>query len=271
MSVYLGAVTGFIFLISAFFCIGDLEATADTATGVPLIQIFYDSTQSVVGACFLASMISIIVLVCANSLMAEGSRALYAFARDRGLPFSRLFAKVDAKRQVPIYSILLCMVVQMALNSIYFGTYTGFATVISIATEGFYLSYAMPLLVRVLARFTGHAKELPGPYTLGKWGIWANLIGLSFLTFAAITFNFPSVAPVNSENMNYCSAAIGIIGLVSLLTWVFDGRKNFTGPQTGVLNATEAEVQGVGLGVKRHSERASGGDTGIKSVPEKEL
>jgi hypothetical protein len=77
MSVWLGAVTGFIFLISAFFCIGDLETTALTPTGVPLIQIFYDSTGSVAGATTLSAMITIIVLICANSLMAEGGRALW--------------------------------------------------------------------------------------------------------------------------------------------------------------------------------------------------
>ena len=137
MSVYIGAFTGFIFLIAVSFCIGDITATAESATGVPLIQIFYDSTQSVVGTCFLSSLITVIVLVCANALLAEGSRSLYAFARDRGLPFSRLFARVEPKRQVPVYAILLTCAVQMALNSIYFGTLTGFETVISIATEGF--------------------------------------------------------------------------------------------------------------------------------------
>lgn len=251
MSVYLGAVTGFVFLISAFFYIGDFQATASTSTGVPLIEIFYNSTGSVSGGCVLASMIAIIVPVCANSLMAEGSRGLYAFARDRGLPASKIWAEVDVRKQVPIYAILLCGVVQMALNSIYFGTYTGFATVIAVATEGFYLSYAMPLFVRILARFTGHAKVLPGPYTLGKSGIWLNASGLLFLAFAAITFNFPSVAPVDSQNMNYCSAAIGIIGLVSVVTWVVDERKNFTGPDAGgALNATEVENRGLRLGVK---------------------
>jgi hypothetical protein len=38
---------------------------------------------------------------------------------------------------VPIYGILLTFVIQIALNSIYFGTVTGFNTVVSIATEGF--------------------------------------------------------------------------------------------------------------------------------------
>ncbi|KAI4141852.1 MAG: hypothetical protein L6R39_005162 [Caloplaca ligustica] len=231
MSVYIGAVTGLIFLISICFCIGDITNTAGSTTGVPLIQIFYDSTQSVVGASFLSSLIIAITLFCANALLAEGSRSLFAFARDHGLPFSRLFAKVEEKRQIPVYAILLAGGVQMALNSIYFGTLTGFNTVISIATEGFYLSYAMPLFVRVLSHFTGNVKVLPGPYTLGRYGIFMNLIGLAFLLFTSITFNFPTLGPVDRENMNYTSAAIGVIGLISLVTWITTGRKAFTGPQ----------------------------------------
>ncbi|CAF9928795.1 MAG: hypothetical protein ALECFALPRED_004143 [Alectoria fallacina] len=231
MSVYIGAVTGFIFLISVCFCIGDISSTASSTTGVPLIQIFYDSTGSVVGACFLSSLIVVIVLVCANALLAEGSRSLFAFARDNGLPFSSVFAKVESRRQVPVYAILLACAVQMALNSIYFGTLTGFNTVISIATEGFYLSYAMPLLARILSWFTGDAKALSGPYNLGRYGIIMNVIGLVFLVFTSITFNFPTLAPVDSGNMNYTSAAIGIIGLISIVTWLISGRKAFTGPQ----------------------------------------
>ncbi len=233
MSVYIGAVTGFIFLISICFCIGDITSTAGSPTGVPLIQIFYDSTNSVVGTCFLSSLIVVIVLVCANALIAEGSRSLFAFARDHGLPFSELFATVESKRQVPVYAILLACAVQLALNSIYFGTLTGFNTVISIATEGFYLSYAMPLLARTLSWFMGDTKTLPGPYSLGRWGIWMNMLGLVFLIFTSITFNFPTLNPVNSGDMNYTSAAIGIIALISLVTWIATGRKRFTGPQIG--------------------------------------
>lgn len=36
--------------------------------------------------------------------------------------------------------------------------------------------------------------------------------------------------------MNYTSAAIGVIGLISVVTWLTTGRKNFTGPQIGVEN-----------------------------------
>ncbi|KAL8711953.1 MAG: hypothetical protein Q9220_003649 [cf. Caloplaca sp. 1 TL-2023] len=231
MSVYIGGITGFVFLVAASYCIGDITTTAESTTGVPLIEIFYNSTGSVVGTCFLSSMIVVIVLICANALLAEGSRSLYAFARDNGLPFSRLVAKVEPKRQVPVYAILLACLVQVALNSIYFGTLTGFNTVISIATEGFYLSYAMPLLTRIIAYFTNHMRVIPGPYTLGRASIWLNILGLLFLVFTSITFNFPTLNPVDEENMNYTSAAIGVIGLISIVTWITTGRKNFTGPQ----------------------------------------
>ena len=68
MSVCIGAVTGLIFLVAICFCIGDLEETANTSTGVPLIQIFYDSTQSKVGTCFLSSFVVCIGLLCASAL-----------------------------------------------------------------------------------------------------------------------------------------------------------------------------------------------------------
>ncbi len=271
MSVWLGAISGFVFLVSVFYCIGDIQTTVMSPTGVPLIQIFYDSTGSVRGTCAMASMLTVINVLASNALTAEGSRSLFAFARDHGLPLSKVFAKVDPKSRVPVYSILLCLVVQMALQSIYFGSYTGFATVIAIATQGFYVSYAIPLFARLLARFTAHARVLPGPYSLGKWGIWINLIGFIFLAFSTVTFNLPSIAPVDKNNMNYTSAAVGIIGLVSLLTWIFDGRKNFTGPQNGIMmNAIEVEHRGhaADVAVREKSDSESGSDNVIKDRTE---
>jgi choline transport protein len=136
MAVYIGFFTGFIWLIALCFCIGDLEATGATATGVPVIEIIFNSTGNVAGTCTLASMIAIIATVCANSLMAEGSRAVYAFSRDNGLPFSEVLSKVSS-RSVPVYAVLLTAIVQMGFNSIYFGTTTGFNTIVAIATQGF--------------------------------------------------------------------------------------------------------------------------------------
>ena len=45
-----------------------------------------------------------------------------------------------------------------------------------------------------------------------------------------MTFNFPSDAPVTSESMNYTSAAIGLLTLLSLVTWFTTATKRFVGP-----------------------------------------
>ena len=113
LSVWLGSVTGFVFLVAACFCIGSISGVAESATGVPIIQIFYDSTGSVAGSTCLAVLLIVIVLGASNALTAEGGRAVYAFARDRGLPFSDVWSKVDAKKQVPVFAIILSVVVQM--------------------------------------------------------------------------------------------------------------------------------------------------------------
>lgn len=137
LSVLMGAVTGLVFLLTLCFCMGDIEATANSSTRVPVIQIFYDSTQSKVGTCVLASLITVILMGTSISLVAEGSRSVYAFARDHGLPFSGVWSRVEQRKKIPICAILLTVGVQLALNAIYFGTETGFETVISIATTGF--------------------------------------------------------------------------------------------------------------------------------------
>ncbi|RAO73777.1 uncharacterized protein BHQ10_009789 [Talaromyces amestolkiae] len=231
LSVVIGAVTGFIFLVTLCFCIGDIASTANTSTGSPVLQIFYDSTGSKVGACFMASMIVVIMFVSTISLVADGSRSLYAFARDQGLPFSGTLSKVDRKKHIPIYAVVVTVVVQMAFNSIYFGTVTGFNTVVSIATTGFYASYALALLARLLGHFFREKIVFSGAYSLSlPISLSANLIGFLFLLFAFISFNFPSEAPVNEETMNYTSAAIGVIGLLSLVTWFTTGYKHFHGP-----------------------------------------
>jgi hypothetical protein len=88
----------------------------------------------------------------------------------------------------------------------------------------------MPLLSRIIAHFSGKKAQLEGPYSLGRWGIILNIIGFISLAFVSIVANFPSVKPVDSENMNYTSAATGVIMMASLIFWVTTGRKKFTGP-----------------------------------------
>jgi choline transport protein len=57
-----------------------------------------------------------------------------------------------------------------------------------------------------------------------------NATGLTYLLFACITFNLPSISPVTSENMNYTSAAVGVIMFIAAVTWFTGANRKFSGP-----------------------------------------
>lgn len=115
------------------------------------------------------------------------------------------------------------------------------------------ISYALPLLARLLSYFfcaasNPAAQRIPGLYSLGRFSIPLNILGLLFLVFASITFNFPTLNPVTADNMNYTSAAVGVIMLVAIVTWVVTGKKQFRGPESGGV-VIKGESVGVAHGV----------------------
>ena len=140
MAVYIGFATGFVFLIAACFCMSDLEAIGSTTTGVPIIEVFRQSAGRS-GATGLAMLILIVGLGASNGLTATGGRAIFAFARDRGLPFSDTLSKVQQSNATPVNGLVAAVFVQMVLHAIYFGAVQGFETVIAVATEGFCKSF----------------------------------------------------------------------------------------------------------------------------------
>jgi len=56
---------------------------------------------------FSQPLIVIIDIGCANVLLVDGARFLYAFARDCEPPFSSLISKVDPRHRIPVVAILL--------------------------------------------------------------------------------------------------------------------------------------------------------------------
>ena len=142
-SVYVGSITGFVFLISLCFCIVDIDAVAATPTGVPFFAILQQATNSNGLAGFLAGCVTVISLISLCFLATQSSRVIFAFARDGGLPFSKVISRIDPKTHTPNVAILLVLVVNVALLAIYFGSVEGFSTVAAICTEAFCKSHAM--------------------------------------------------------------------------------------------------------------------------------
>jgi choline transport protein len=95
--VYSILINGFMalsFMIVVLFTLGDVETVLSTKTGYPIIEMFYQTTKSKAGATVLMSMILFNGLVSLFGCLASVSRLSWAFARDKGLPFSDYFGYV---------------------------------------------------------------------------------------------------------------------------------------------------------------------------------
>jgi amino acid transporter len=154
----------------------------------------------------------------------------YAFARDGGLPFSKFFARVHKKLDVPLEALGLTTLVVVIFGLILIGSSSAFSAIIAASVVALGISYAMPVAINCLRG----RRMLPPTraFIMPEWFAWiANIIGVCYVVLTTVLFLFPPELPVNGMNMNYCVVAFAIVFAISMITWIFDGRKNFTGPK----------------------------------------
>ena len=94
-AVTLNSIMQFAFMICLMFTIGDLDKVENSPTGLPIIEVYYQATKSKQGTNVLVVMIALILFISLFNIFASVSRLTWAFARDKGLPFSSLFSYVS--------------------------------------------------------------------------------------------------------------------------------------------------------------------------------
>jgi choline transport protein len=86
---------GFIMTITIMSALGsDISILITTPFGQPWIQVLYNATGSIAETSIMTAMLCLLLLFCSVNTMTTSSRQLFAFARDRGLPFSDVLARV---------------------------------------------------------------------------------------------------------------------------------------------------------------------------------
>src|SRR5436309_3144566 len=98
LTVVINTVFAFSFILCLLYCIGDPE-TVLSLPGLPILTVFYEATKNVAATNILMTLIVIVSCVGNFSIFASVSRLTWAFARDRGLPFSEFFSYVSNIRQ----------------------------------------------------------------------------------------------------------------------------------------------------------------------------
>ncbi|EJD40362.1 putative choline transporter Hnm1 [Auricularia subglabra TFB-10046 SS5] len=216
-------VTGLSYLIVLMFSAQDYAALADTSTGLPLAELFRQATQSTGGAFALTFLLWVAIGPCMVGSQLSTSRVVWAFARDRGLPFSGNFARVSKKFDVPVNAQLLVTAVCAALGCLYLGSSTAFNAMLGSAVTINNVAYLIPILTNVL-----QDRQLPvrGKFHMRHWpGMFVNAITIAWLVFAIVFFSFPYVRPVSAQNMNYTCVCVGGIAILALGWWAYAGRQ----------------------------------------------
>lgn len=233
-SIFYSAVGGWILLLSFLFAVQDPQAVTDNLGGVD--AIFAGALSPLLFKTVIA--ISVVgQFFCGMSCVTSMSRMTYAFSRDRAVPGSRLWSKVD-RNGTPVNAIIGATLAGLVLTlpALYkspTGAPTAFFAVVSVAVIGLYVAFLIPIWLRLRMgdRF------VPGPWTLGrKYKVlgWIAVVEIVIISIYFVLPFTPTAIPGNDgftwTAVNYAPIAIGGVVLLVGLWWALSARKWFTGP-----------------------------------------
>lgn len=238
-SIGISIIFGWAYLLGITFAVTDIAyllSEDNDAGGYAIAQIFYqvfkDRFGSGVGGIICLGMVAVAIFFCGMSSVTSNSRMAYAFSRDGAMPYSSFWHKVN-KHEVPINAVWLSAFISfcMALTSL--GSTVAFNAMVSIATIGLYIAYALPIFFRVtLAR----KSFVPGPFNLGRYGILVGWIAVLWVATISVLFSLPVSFPITSETLNYTPVAVCGLLILTVSAWIFSARLWFRGPITNIDN-----------------------------------
>ncbi|GLT58198.1 hypothetical protein SLA2020_311120 [Shorea laevis] len=236
-SIGISIIFGWGYLLGITFAVTSIPyllSEDNDAGGYAIAEIFYlvfkNRYGSGVGGIICLGVVAVAIFFCGMSSVTSNSRMAYAFSRDGAMPLSNLWHKVN-KQEVPINAVWLSAFISfcMALTSL--GSLVAFQAMVSIATIGLYIAYALPIFFRVtLAR----KSFIPGPFNLGRYGILVGWIAVLWVITISVLFSLPVAYPITSETLNYTPVAVCGLLILTVSSWIFSARYWFRGPITNV-------------------------------------
>ena len=201
LCVPVGGVAGLFFILPICVTLPPLPDILGAPAGQALPYIFHAVMGTPGGGLALTALVLVITLFCSISITTAASRCTWAFARDRAIPCSGVFARVHAGLGVPLWALGLVTGVQMLLGLINLGSSSAFTAFVSVGVVALAVSYAMPI---VLSLMHGRREVRSAKWSLGMGvGTAANVVAVVWIAFELVLFSMPTVLPVTSVSMNY--------------------------------------------------------------------
>lgn len=212
-SVVSSAVLGFLMLAVITLAIPDLTGALQATN--PFIYIM----QSALGPSLGNAMVWLCVIAmwfCGLSSLTSNSRMLFAFARDKGVPFHEQIAKVSPRYKTPTFAIWISAILAFLL-ALYGRAYE---VVAAISTVLILASYFLPVFAAERAQRLGLWQK-KGPFRLGKYSLLCNRIACAWIVFILVVLLMPP---------NYLTLYGTVVALLSLVALYFSvARGRFEG------------------------------------------
>jgi amino acid transporter len=216
-------IAGFVLLVGITFAIQDYAKEASSA--VPPAQIFVDAI-GLTGGKLLLLIAVVAQLFCGMSSVTANSRMLFAFSRDRALPGSSLWYRVNPRTRTPTNAVWLAVAGAFVLALPSWWNTTAYGAVTSIATIGLYLAYIIPVYLR-LRQGEGFRR---GPWHLGRWSQPVGWLAVVWVGFMSVMFLLPQFSPITAHSFNYAPVALGVVLIGATVWWFATARGSYTGP-----------------------------------------
>lgn len=231
MAMLFTYLAGFLFNIVLAYCMGDPAVIEASVVQQPVAQIFYNSLGKSGGIAFTVCAFIILQFVCFTATQAL-ARTFFAFSRDRLIPGSHIWTKVNRATGTPLYAVWISIFWCIAINLVALGSYTAISGVFNVCAIALDWSYCIPIACKLI-----FGKFQPGPWHLGKASFFVNSWAIIWTAFVSVIFVMPTVRPTTAENMNYAIAYLAAIFAAAAIYWFIRGKKFYTGP------LIEAQVQ----------------------------
>ncbi|VWD38201.1 amino acid permease [Burkholderia contaminans] len=213
-SVFWSAVFGYVMVCAFVLVMPDLTASMKQGTG------FFEAILAPIPKTLRVTLelaMFFINYVCGLAAIMSTSRMVYAFARDGGLPASKLLRSVNPTHRTPGPAIWTCAVLAIVVT-----LYGDAFSVLSAGSAVFlFISYAMPIGSGMLAE--GRSWTDKGPFQLGIWSKPCALLAL----VGACVLAYVGIQPPN-EKVLY--VLVGFVAVLMVIWYGFGVRNTFAGP-----------------------------------------
>jgi amino acid transporter len=237
ISIVVSGVVGYALLIALTFAIRSipeaLSAKDPQGNPIPAAIAVLGSALGVKFGNSIAALASMAMWFCGLSCVTSASRALFALARDGGVPWGRFFERVNAKRGTPgaaIWAIVAASAAAMVWSG-------AVPIVTSLSTVSLYVAYVIPVALGLRSRLRGAHWPKMARWTLGKAGVPINIIAVVYTTFISIVLVMP---PNDLAGKTLAGVTASLV-----LIYLIEVRRKYRGPQWAVNSAFAATDQSI--------------------------